>query len=82
MTPLAEVWGTGSLLFCQLLIVVPLFTGQVAVGDVVSEEPPDIVAPLELLLYLSIVQEACDMGRLGVMTDVGVDMVGGRGGLT
>lgn len=27
-------------------------------------------------------QEACDMGRLGVMTEVGVELVGGKGGLT
>lgn len=48
MTPLVDVWGSGTLPLCQLLILLPLFTGQPAGGDVVSEELLDIVAPLEL----------------------------------
>lgn len=45
-----EVWGTGSLLLCQLLLLLPLFTGQPAGGDVVIDEIPAIVTPLELPL--------------------------------
>lgn len=74
-----EVWGAGSLLLCQLLLLLPLFTGQPAGGDAVIDKIPAIVTPLELP---PMAQEACDMGRLGVMTEVGVELVGGKGGLT
>lgn len=49
---LVEVWSTGSRPLCQLVLLLPLFTGQPAGGDVVSVETPAIVAPLELLLFL------------------------------
>lgn len=79
MTALVEVGGTGSCPLFQLFLLPSLFTEHPAGGDVVTEETPAIVRPLELLLPIEL--EAWDMGTLGVMTGVRVELVGGRGGL-
>lgn len=48
-----EVWGIVSLPFCQVLLLLPLiitlFTGQPAGGDVVTVETL-VILPLALLL--------------------------------
>lgn len=48
--PRVEVRGAGSLPLCQLLLLLPLFTGQPAGGDVVTVDTAAMVTPVELLL--------------------------------